>query len=74
MEFFHRLLPAGLAPFSPALSREFLPYKPSPDALIHICKSWGIAPQHAVMVGDSAKASLLECPGFAGCHVLDNIF
>eukprot|EP00891_Asterochloris_glomerata_P001714 jgi/Astpho2/1714/Aster-04139 len=49
VEFFHRLLPAGLAPFSPALSREFLPYKPSPDALIHICKSWGIAPQHAVM-------------------------
>ena len=58
VKFFHRLLPAGLAPFSPALSREFLPYKPSPDALLHICKSWGIAPQHAVMVGDSAKASL----------------
>lgn len=44
-----------LNPFWPALSREFKPYKPNPGALLHICQQWGIPPQEAIMVGDSAK-------------------
>ena len=32
------------APFSPRLSREFKPYKPAPDAILHICETWGCAP------------------------------
>ncbi|KAF6250701.1 HAD-like domain-containing protein [Scenedesmus sp. NREL 46B-D3] len=48
----HLLLP----PFLPAISRECeFPYKPSPAALLHICATWGIAPEECIMVGDSAK-------------------
>jgi HAD superfamily hydrolase (TIGR01549 family) len=43
-------------PFLPAISRECeFPYKPSPAALLHICDTWGIAPEECIMVGDSAK-------------------
>ena len=53
--------PAGAAgaarslahPFSPALSREFRPYKPDPAPLLHICAQWEVQPQHVLMVGDS---------------------
>lgn len=45
----------SLSPFWPALSREFKPYKPNPGALLHICQHWGIPPEQAIMVGDSAK-------------------
>ncbi|KAL0022069.1 hypothetical protein WJX79_001121 [Trebouxia sp. C0005] len=45
----------SLSPFWPALSREFKPYKPNPGALLHICQQWGIPPEQAIMVGDSAK-------------------
>lgn len=44
-----------LPPFSPALSREFRPYKPSAAPLLHICEQWRIEARHVIMLGDSAK-------------------
>ncbi|KAL4388375.1 hypothetical protein GQ457_09G022440 [Hibiscus cannabinus] len=41
--------------FSPALSREFRPYKPNPAPLLHICSTWDIEPNEVMMVGDSLK-------------------
>ena len=41
--------------FSPALSREFRPYKPDPTPLLHICSSWEVQPNEVMMVGDSLK-------------------
>ncbi|CAN6273978.1 unnamed protein product [Urochloa humidicola] len=41
--------------FSPALSREFRPYKPDPAPLLHICSTWNIPPHEVIMVGDSLK-------------------
>ncbi|KAL5212515.1 hypothetical protein ABZP36_023362 [Zizania latifolia] len=41
--------------FSPALSREFRPYKPDPAPLLHICSTWDIPPNEVIMVGDSLK-------------------
>lgn len=41
--------------FSPALSREFRPYKPDPAPLLHICSSWEVQPNEVMMVGDSLK-------------------
>ncbi|XP_076959767.1 haloacid dehalogenase-like hydrolase domain-containing protein At2g33255 [Bidens hawaiensis] len=41
--------------FSPALSREFRPYKPDPAPLRHICSTWGVEPSEVVMIGDSLK-------------------
>lgn len=41
--------------FSPALSREFRPYKPDPAPLLHICSTWGVQPHEVMMVGDSLK-------------------
>ncbi|KAI6693759.1 hypothetical protein NL676_021469 [Syzygium grande] len=41
--------------FSPALSREFRPYKPDPAPLLHICSSWEVQPSEVMMVGDSLK-------------------
>ncbi|CAN6834415.1 unnamed protein product [Brassica oleracea] len=41
--------------FSPALGREFRPYKPNPDPLLHICSAWDIQPNEVIMVGDSLK-------------------
>lgn len=41
--------------FSPALSREFRPYKPDPAPLLHICSSWGVQPNQVMMIGDSLK-------------------
>lgn len=48
------------APFSPRLSREFTPYKPAPDAILHICETWGCAPSEVIMVGDSAKDDVVS--------------
>ena len=48
-------------PFLPALDRDFRPYKPSPDALLHICREWRIPPQECLMVGDSAKDDVRLC-------------
>lgn len=41
--------------FSPALSREFRPYKPNPAPLLHICSNWGVQPNEVIMIGDSLK-------------------
>ncbi|XWS13948.1 hypothetical protein CRYUN_Cryun36dG0082600 [Craigia yunnanensis] len=41
--------------FSPALSREFRPYKPDPAPLLHICSTWEVQPNEVMMVGDSLK-------------------
>ncbi|EPS59385.1 hypothetical protein M569_15423, partial [Genlisea aurea] len=41
--------------FSPALSREFRPYKPDPAPLLHICSVWGVHPNEVMMIGDSPK-------------------
>ncbi|CAN6232938.1 unnamed protein product [Urochloa humidicola] len=41
--------------FTPALSREFRPYKPDPAPLLHICSTWDIPPHEVIMVGDSLK-------------------
>ncbi|KAM7253164.1 hypothetical protein ACFE04_008791 [Oxalis oulophora] len=41
--------------FSPAISREFRPYKPDPAPLLHICSSWDVQPNEVMMVGDSLK-------------------
>ncbi|AQK55474.1 Haloacid dehalogenase-like hydrolase domain-containing protein [Zea mays] len=41
--------------FTPALSREFRPYKPNPAPLLHICSAWNIPPHEVIMVGDSLK-------------------
>ncbi|KAD5803647.1 hypothetical protein E3N88_15007 [Mikania micrantha] len=40
---------------SPALSREFRPYKPDPAPLLHICSIWGVEPNEVMMIGDSLK-------------------
>ena len=36
------------------LSREFLPPKPSPEPLLHICRAMSIKPTECIMVGDGA--------------------
>ncbi|XP_057783572.1 haloacid dehalogenase-like hydrolase domain-containing protein At2g33255 isoform X1 [Salvia miltiorrhiza] len=41
--------------FSPALSREFRPYKPDPAPLLYICSNWDMQPNEVMMVGDSLK-------------------
>ncbi|KAL2325049.1 hypothetical protein Fmac_024107 [Flemingia macrophylla] len=41
--------------FSPALTREFRPYKPDPAPLLHICSLWGVQPNEVIMIGDSLK-------------------
>ncbi|GAB2221453.1 hypothetical protein Droror1_Dr00012632 [Drosera rotundifolia] len=41
--------------FSPALSREFRPYKPDPGPLLHICSTWEVQPHEVLMIGDSLK-------------------
>ncbi|KAK7391612.1 hypothetical protein VNO78_20029 [Psophocarpus tetragonolobus] len=41
--------------FSPALSREFHPYKPDPGPLLHICSLWEVLPNEVIMIGDSLK-------------------
>ena len=55
-----------LPPFSPALAREFKPYKPAPDALLHICAAWGVPPAEVCMIGDSAKDDVVS-GNRAGC-------
>ena len=59
VEFFHDTV-WTMAPFSPWLSREFKPYKPAPDSLLHICELWGCSPSEIIMVGDSAKDDVVS--------------
>ena len=42
-----------LAPFHPALARDFKPPKPSPAALLACAEAWGVPASELVMVGDS---------------------
>ncbi|CAL8467856.1 g7394 [Coccomyxa elongata] len=63
--FLAHLLPA----FTPALAREFKPYKPSPAAVLHICREWGISPTDAVVIGDSAKDDVV-CGNRAGAATI----
>eukprot|EP00878_Enallax_costatus_P042431 GHUV01049790.1.p2 GENE.GHUV01049790.1~~GHUV01049790.1.p2 ORF type:complete len:167 (+),score=30.95 GHUV01049790.1:1169-1669(+) len=65
VHFFHQNhMP--LPPFVPAISRECqFPYKPSPEALLHICETWGIVPSEVIMIGDSAKDDVV-CGNRAG--------
>ncbi|KAL5781569.1 hypothetical protein ACOSP7_006598 [Xanthoceras sorbifolium] len=51
--------------FSPALSREFRPYKPDPAPLLHICSMWRVQPNEVMMVGDSLKDDV-DCGKRAG--------
>ena len=67
-----------IAGFSPALARDSvceegnpIPPKPAPDAILHICSSWGCEPRNVIMVGDSPADDIVA--GYrAGCgaHVL----
>ena len=45
----------------PAVGREcgFM-FKPSPEALLHMCQTWGIAAGECIMIGDSAKDDVSE--------------
>ncbi|XP_044484095.1 haloacid dehalogenase-like hydrolase domain-containing protein At2g33255 [Mangifera indica] len=56
VEIFHQRF--GVT-FSPALSREFRPYKPDPAPLLHICSTWGVQPNEVMMVGDSLKDDIV---------------
>ena len=55
-----------MKPFSPALARDFKPYKPAPDALLAVAKAWGVCPSECLMVGDSAKDDVVA-GNRAGC-------
>lgn len=48
--------------FSPALSREFRPYKPDPAPLLHIFSTWGVQPNEVMMVGDSLRDDVCVLP------------
>ena len=39
--------------FVPVLDRTFQPVKPAPDAALHICRAWDVAPEQVPFVGDS---------------------
>ena len=65
VEHFHAKLP--VPPFRPALDRSFLPYKPDPAAILHICRDWGLTSSQVVMVGDSAKDDV-RASSFALLH------
>lgn len=55
--------------FSPALSREFGPYKPDPAPLLHICSAWEVLPDEVIMVGDSLKDDVSgSFPDFLSIH------
>ncbi|KAK9806781.1 hypothetical protein WJX72_002579 [[Myrmecia] bisecta] len=70
---FHTKHLAPLAPFSPALSRDFGVWKPSPQPLLHICNSWGVRPEETMMVGDSAFDDIVSGrrANAAACILLD---
>ena len=51
--------------FCTALSRSFVPAKPHPAPLLHICAAWGLPPSEVVMVGDHLDDIL--CARAAGC-------
>jgi len=42
--------------------------KPDPGLILHACRALGVAPQHAIVIGDSANDA--EAARAAGCRVL----
>jgi len=38
--------------FDKIVTRDFVPTKPNPEPLLHICKHWDFHPQNVMMVGD----------------------
>eukprot|EP00850_Spirogloea_muscicola_P011390 SM000070S21356 [mRNA] locus=s70:623539:625164:+ [translate_table: standard] len=66
-----RIMPVQAAPFAPALSREFLPYKPDPAPLLHICNAWSVLPTEVLMIGDSVKDDIVcgRRAGASTCHL-----
>jgi hypothetical protein len=64
------------APFAPAVTREFRPYKPHPAGLLHICATWSVHPSEVLMIGDSAKddvRSIPPSPPGLPAHVCKNL-
>ncbi|XP_042515956.1 haloacid dehalogenase-like hydrolase domain-containing protein At2g33255 [Macadamia integrifolia] len=53
--------------FSPALSREFRPYKPDPAPLLYMCGTWDVHPTEVIMVGDCLQDDV-ACGKRAGAH------
>ncbi|KAI5805782.1 putative HAD superfamily hydrolase [Geopyxis carbonaria] len=39
--------------FEPVVTRAFVPTKPRPEGIWHICETWGVGVENVVMVGDS---------------------
>ena len=50
--YFNRLLISLCVLLIQFLTRDFIPPKPDPAPLLHICKEWGVHPRNVVMVGD----------------------
>eukprot|EP00128_Syssomonas_multiformis_P004867 Colp12_sorted_trinity150504_noHs@8936 len=64
----YKVHPGSNGGFSTILTRDFLPFKPSPDSVFHICEKWGVSPKGVVFVGDG-KDDLL-CGRAAGSHTI----
>ncbi|GAQ90232.1 hypothetical protein KFL_006160060 [Klebsormidium nitens] len=57
VDHLHRKM--GITPFWPALARDFLPFKPDPAPLLHICEAWKVQPSEVMIVGDSARDDIV---------------
>ena len=58
-----------LAPFYPALARDFKPPKPAPAALLACAEAWGVPASEVVMVGDSLSDDVVA-GNRAGAHTI----
>ncbi|GMH35117.1 hypothetical protein BSKO_02985 [Bryopsis sp. KO-2023] len=58
-----------LSPFTPALCRGFLPYKPHPGGILHICEQWNIRPDECIFIGDCPENDIV-CGNRAGALTL----
>eukprot|EP00798_Chlamydomonas_sp_ICE-L_P014334 gene14334-20324_t len=62
----HHTSKHGIVDFEPAINRNSqFAYKPSPEALLNICESWGVPASEAIMCGDSVKDDIV-CGNRAG--------
>jgi len=43
---------AALTTFDPIVTRDDAPFKPQPEGIWRICKTWGVAPGEVLMLGD----------------------
>eukprot|EP00002_Diphylleia_rotans_P001654 TRINITY_DN10932_c0_g1_i1.p1 TRINITY_DN10932_c0_g1~~TRINITY_DN10932_c0_g1_i1.p1 ORF type:complete len:236 (-),score=43.29 TRINITY_DN10932_c0_g1_i1:187-894(-) len=58
---------------SKTLSRTFVPCKPSPAPLLHLCQEFGIEPESTLMIGDSIDDILCgRQAGAATCVILNS--